>query len=102
MVKNLPASAGDARDAGSIPGSGTSPGRGNGNPLQYSFLPGKFQVRIFLEWTEEPDRLHGVAKSWTRLSTYTHMIRIPAKLCLLQSTSQNPLEEEILSSPFYR
>ena len=38
MAKNLPASAGDARDAGSIPGSGSSPRRGNGNPLQYSCL----------------------------------------------------------------
>ena len=38
MVKNLPANAGDARDMGSIPGSGKSPGVGNGNPLQYSCL----------------------------------------------------------------
>ena len=38
MVKNLPANAGDARDAGSVPGSGSSPGGGNGNPLQYSHL----------------------------------------------------------------
>ena len=30
--------AGDAKDVGSIPGSGRSPGEGNGNPLQYSFL----------------------------------------------------------------
>ena len=37
MVKNLPASAGDARDAVSIPGSGRSHGEGNGNPLQYSY-----------------------------------------------------------------
>ena len=36
MVKNLPANAGDTRDAGSIPGSGRSPGVQNGNPLQYS------------------------------------------------------------------
>ena len=34
-VKNPPASAGAA---GSIPGSGRSPGEGNGNPLQYSCL----------------------------------------------------------------
>ena len=34
MVKNPPASAGDTGDAGSIPGSGRSPGGGNGNPLQ--------------------------------------------------------------------
>ena len=38
MVKNLPASAGDVRDTGSIPGSGRSPGRGHGNLLQYSSL----------------------------------------------------------------
>ena len=38
VVKNLPANAGDARDTGSIPGSGRSPRVGNGNPLQYSCL----------------------------------------------------------------
>ena len=38
IVKNLPANAGDARDMGSIPESGRSPGVGNGNPLQYSCL----------------------------------------------------------------
>ena len=38
MVRNLPASAGDIRDAGSTPGSGRPPGGGNGNPLQYSCL----------------------------------------------------------------
>ena len=38
MVKNLPASAGDTRDACLIPGLGRSPGAGNGNPLQYSCL----------------------------------------------------------------
>ena len=44
MVKNLPASAGDARDVGLIPGSGRYPGEGNGNPLQYSFF--FFQLAI--------------------------------------------------------
>ena len=38
VVKNPPANAGDARDTGLIPGSGRSPGVGNGKPLQYSFL----------------------------------------------------------------
>ena len=38
MVKNPPANAGDARDMGSIPGSGRSPRAGNVNPLQYSCL----------------------------------------------------------------
>ena len=39
VVKNRPASTGDARDMGLIPGSRRSPGVGNGNPLQ--FLPGR-------------------------------------------------------------
>ena len=38
MVKNLPANAGDVRDAGSIPGLGRSPGGENGSTLQYSCL----------------------------------------------------------------
>ena len=38
MVKTMPASAGDVRDMGSIPGSGRSPGGGRGNPLQYCCL----------------------------------------------------------------
>ena len=38
MVKNPPARAGDARDAGSIPGLGRSNGVRSGNPLQYSGL----------------------------------------------------------------
>ena len=38
VVRNLPANAGDVRDAGSIPGLGRSPGVGSGNSLQYSCL----------------------------------------------------------------
>ena len=38
VVKNPPANAGDVRNAGSIPGSGRSPGKRNGNPLQFSCL----------------------------------------------------------------
>jgi len=37
-VKNVPANAEDVGDAGSIPGSGRSPGGGHGNRLQYSYL----------------------------------------------------------------
>jgi len=36
VVKNSLASTGDIRDVGSIPELGRSPGRGHGNPLQYS------------------------------------------------------------------
>ena len=38
MVNNTPASAEDIIDVGSIPGSERSPGEGQGNPLQYSYL----------------------------------------------------------------
>ena len=38
MVKSLAADAGDIRDASSIPGSGRSPGREHGSPVQYSCL----------------------------------------------------------------
>ena len=58
MVKNSPA---NARDAGSIPGSGRSLGEGNGNPLQYSCLENyttnkKKKERKKITWTEEPGR----------------------------------------------
>ena len=62
MVKNLPASA---RDAGSTPGSGRSPGKGNGNPTPV-FLPGKSMDRGALGAI-----VHGVTKSRTRLSDQT-------------------------------
>ena len=61
MVKNPPANAVDARDMGSVPGLGRSPGEGNGNPLQYSFLE-KTITRRDLRAI-----VHGVAKSQTRL-----------------------------------
>ena len=38
VVTNLPANAGNATDTSSISGWGRSPGIGNGNPLQYSWL----------------------------------------------------------------
>ena len=62
VVKNLPANAEDKRDAGSIPGSGRSPGVGNGNPLQYSCLGnptgrGDWCAIVF-----------GVTKNWACLS----------------------------------
>ena len=38
VLKNPPANTGDIRNMGLIPGSGRSPGVGNGNPLQYSCL----------------------------------------------------------------
>ena len=65
MVKDLPKNAEDARDLCLIPGSGRFPVGGNDNLLQYSCLEnstgrGTWQATV-----------HGVAKSWTQLSTHT-------------------------------
>ena len=60
MVKNPLANAGDVRDAGSIPGSGRSPGRGHGSPLQYTNLDNPTDRGA---WRAT---VHGVTKSWTR------------------------------------
>ena len=48
LVKNLPANAGDLRNVGLIPGSGRSPGGGNGNPLQFSCLENPMDRRAWL------------------------------------------------------
>ena len=63
IVKNPPANAGDARDVGSIPGSGRSPGERNGNPFQYSCL------EISMDSGDWQAMVHGVTKSQTRLSS---------------------------------
>ena len=45
MVKNLPASAGDTGDLGSVPGLRRSSGGGDGNPFQYSCLENSMDRR---------------------------------------------------------
>ena len=69
VVKNPPASAGDM---GSIPVLGRSLGIGNGNPLQYSCLENPMEGGAW--WAT----VHGVTKSWTRLSTHTHIPTVHA------------------------
>ena len=66
VVKNSPANAEDSGDAGSIPGSGRSPGEGNDNLLQYSCLENSMERGAW--WAT----VHGVQKSWTQLSACTH------------------------------
>ena len=58
------ASSRNAGHPGSIPGSGRSPGEGNGNPLQYSCLENPMDGGAW--WAT----VHGVAESWTRLSNF--------------------------------
>ena len=64
-VKNLPANAGDSRDKGSIPGPGSSPGKGNSNLLQYPCL-GKLMDKGAWQITA-----HGVTKE-SDTTEHTH------------------------------
>ena len=61
VVKNLPANAGDVRDASLIPGLRRCPGGGHGNPLQYSCLENP------IDWGALQATVHGAIKSWTGL-----------------------------------
>ena len=69
VVKNLLASSGDARDVGLIPGSGRSPGEGNGNPLQYSSLGNPTDRGA---WQATVQR---VKNTWMQLSDLAHMVK---------------------------
>ena len=62
VVKSWPARAKAAREEGSVPGSGRSPGGGNGNLLQYSCLENLMDTGAW--WAAA----HGVAKSQARLT----------------------------------
>ena len=55
-IKNLPANTGDGSKAGSVPGSGRSPGGGHGDPLKYSCLENSMDRGAW------QDTIHGVAK----------------------------------------
>ena len=72
MVKIPPASEGDPRDVGSVPGLGGSLGVGNGNPLQYSWVEnlmgrGAWQATV-----------QGAPKSQTQISNREHAPIVPS------------------------
>ena len=72
--KNLPASAGDVRDEGLVPGLGRSPGGGHGSPLQASCLENPMDRGV---WRAT---VHGVAESRTRLKRPSPRILTHASL----------------------
>ena len=84
MVTNLPANAGRAQDAGSIPGLGRSPGRGNGNPLQYSCLGNPMDRGAWwwasprghkeLDTTEQLTHTHTHTHACTHTRAHTHTL----------------------------
>ena len=74
MVKSPPASAGDIRDKGLIPGLERSPGGGHSNPLQLSCLENpmdKGTLRV---------TVHRVAKRWTQLKRLSMLLHVYIKI----------------------
>ena len=85
VVKNPPANAGAARAAGLIPGPGRSPGVGNGNTLQYSFLE--------IPWTEDPGRLQSMGSwrigcDWVHTTSYSRHGEVTDQINQKQSFEQ--------------
>ena len=71
VVKNLPANAGDRRDINLILGLGRSPGGGNGNPRQYSYLENPMDRG---GWCAT---VHGVAKCLTQMKELSMHACVP-------------------------
>ena len=69
-VKNLPATAGDVRDASLIPGLGRSPGGGHGNPLQNSYLENPMYQGA---WQATVHRITESRSQLRQLSTHTYL-----------------------------
>ena len=78
MVKNLHANVGDV---GSTPGSGRSPGEGNGNPLWYSCLGNP--------WTEEPGGLQSLG-----LQSQIWLSNIPLQVSQGSMVKNPPAKQE--------
>ena len=74
----------NAGDLGSIPGSGRAPGEGNGNPLQDSCLENLTDEGAW--------QVHGVVKSQTRLSNFTHLTTESAQGASLMARCHRTLE----------
>ena len=90
-------SARDSGDRGSIPGSGRSPGEGNGNPLQYSCLGNPMDRGA---WRAT---VHGVAKSWTRLSNlHFHFYFSLSLFIYIGEGNGNSLQYSHLENPMDR
>ena len=81
VIKNPLVNTGDTRDAGSVLGLGRSPGKGQGNPLQYSCLENPMDRGVWwaIVWR--------VTKSRTRLKCLT-LVGMYVRLCVCMSEGE--------------
>ena len=81
VVKNPPASAGDIRHVSSVPGSGQSPGEGNGNPFQYPCLENAHGQRSLVDYSPRVTKTRirltqlGILKHGLSSSTQMSMLK---------------------------
>ena len=109
VIENLPANAGDVGDSGLIPGSGTSPGGGHGNPLQYFCLEnpiyrGAWQATVHSitqswSWLKQLSTRHGSNLSihWSWTDTENVMWQ---KMCFSHSKEGNPTICDNMDGPW--
>ena len=76
VAKEYACNIGDTGNTSLIPGLGRFPGGGNGNPLQYSCLGNPMDSGAW--WAT----VHGVAESWTRLSTAQHSVHMSISILI--------------------
>ena len=92
VVKNLPASAGDVRDTGSVPGLGRSHGRGHGNPFQYSSLENPMDLRACRA------TVHRVIKSQPEVTAHSHT-HVHMTIIQNLNTSRASLKAQLVKNP---
>ena len=91
VVKNLPANAGDVRDTGSMPGSGRSPGGGEGNSFQSSCLESPMDRGAWTVWAT----VHRATKSRIQLSSlacthaYIYIHTLVPPICATEKYGSN-------------
>ena len=103
MVNNLPSNSGYTRDTDLIPGSGRSPGVGNGNPLQYSCLENPMDRGVWQATVYGSQRMgHNSACMWTRAHahTQTHSLHPYWSVSLLWSSEWKAAQFQFRATMF--
>ena len=96
--KNLPAKAGKARDSGSIPGMGRSPGEGNGNPLQYSCLENSMDGGAMVGYSPWDRKESDTTEHNARSRAHTHTGKKDPEDIMLSEISWSQKDKPCMSS----